>query len=185
MALISFILLLVSMDYCSAQLSGPLRVQPQGIREFSLQDARYYRYLNIQGNTLYIGAMNYVIWLNAADISQKTSMYATTNLGNGSQFQNLQNSCLATYPSGEEYRCQNHIKSIIPLDDNNVEVCGTGAYSPKLMILNNDNITGTPDDLYFYSMRGLGICPLNPDDSYSVIYIKNHVRYSADRKSVV
>ncbi|KAL3866421.1 hypothetical protein ACJMK2_043722 [Sinanodonta woodiana] len=123
----------------------------------------YFRYLmpDEEEKSLYVGAMNYLIVLDLDNISlvkQKKEIPPDKN-----------QETICSIQVRQVPDCQNHIRLITRLSSTNkLMVCGTGAYSPQKYELNASNISEISSP-----SSGVGLCPFDPFDNASSIYITN------------
>ncbi|XP_033750859.1 semaphorin-2A-like isoform X3 [Pecten maximus] len=129
----------------------------------------YYRYLHIDeaSNSLFVGAMNHIIRLNVANISNKYDHYKLKVKST-----DLQTSYCKYDAKPEVPDCQNHIRYIeryMTSDPNQIYFCGTGAMQPIGYTLNID-VMETSDDA---GISAESMCPNDPFQNSTALYVES------------
>ncbi|XP_021364116.1 semaphorin-2A-like [Mizuhopecten yessoensis] len=129
----------------------------------------YYRYLHIDesSNSLFVGAMNHIIRLNVANISNKFDHYKLKV-----QATDLQISYCKYDAKPEIPDCQNHIRFIeryMTSDPNQIYFCGTGASEPLGYTLNID-VMETSDG---QGISAESMCPNDPFQNSTALYVES------------
>ncbi|XP_077297385.1 semaphorin-2A-like [Arctopsyche grandis] len=142
------------------------------VREFSCGDPekRYYRtmYVDVERDTLYLGAMDRIYKLNLTDVRQSHCERDSLPLEPSNVAQ-----CVSKGKS-EHFDCRNHIRVIQPIGDGQrLYVCGTNAHSPKDWVLYL-NLTHLPRHEYIPGV-GMGIakCPYDPADNSTAVWVSH------------
>ncbi|XP_069137395.1 semaphorin-2A-like [Argopecten irradians] len=129
----------------------------------------YYRYLHIDeaSNSLFVGAMNHIIRLNVANISNKYDHYKLKV-----EPAPLQISYCKYDAKPEVPDCQNHIRFIeryMTSDPNQIYFCGTGAMQPLGYTLNID-VMETSESA---GISAESMCPNNPFQNSTSLYVES------------
>jgi len=130
----------------------------------------FYRTLHLDEsrNSLYVGAMDRLIRLNLANISQTNCEYDTMSL----EPTNVAN-CVSKGKS-ENYDCRNHVRVIQPIGNGErLYVCGTNAHNPKDLVI-YANLTSLGRHEYVPGIgNGIAKCPFDPEDNSTAVWVEN------------
>lgn len=121
----------------------------------------FFRYLHVDGDVVYVGAMEHIYRLNADNISQTDRQYLKSKPLPPRQ---ADKELCDPKQENSDFECRNHIRSMV-LYNNQIHACGTGAYFPMYFTLNSNL---EPVDVFPPKDRNTGImrCPYGPGDSY-------------------
>ncbi|XP_054160696.1 semaphorin-2A-like isoform X2 [Oppia nitens] len=140
------------------------------VRDFSCGRFHYRTfYLNINRDTLYVGAMDRIYRLNLNNINKTRCESDSLSLE-----PNNVASCVSKGKS-ELYDCRNHIRVIQPIgsDSNNLYICGTNAHNPKDWVI-NANLTLLSSHESFPGIgTGIAKCPFDPDDNATATWVEH------------
>lgn len=130
----------------------------------------YYRtvYMDEARNSLFVGAMDRVMRVNLANVSDTSCDYDTMLL----EPSNVA-SCVSKGKS-ENYDCRNHVRVIQPIGNGDrLYVCGTNAHNPAdLMVY--ANLTNLGRHEYVPGIgNGIAKCPFDPEDNSTAVWVEN------------
>lgn len=129
---------------------------PIGIRQFS--NGTNFTNILLKDESLFIGAKDKILKLDAANIEN-----TLVNIDLPATIEQKEQ-CMVTYY--DEKLCSNYIKAILNRQTNNdLYVCGTYAFMPRLFQFSYDLNLIKEDD-------GYGYCSLNPVDSSTAVWIE-------------
>lgn len=140
--------------------------EPQTICSGVLHDRgnapNYYRYLQLWGDNLYVGAMNCLLRLDKDVLTHRASKHFPVDT-------NEHWRC-TVQGKADIPDCQNHIRAVMPdmTNSSNLFVCGTSSYSPKKYVLYDDNLNNT-----ISQGDGQKLCPFDPLDNVTSLYVEN------------
>ena len=123
----------------------------------------YFRYLHVNGDVVYVGAMEHIYRLNADNINQTDRQYRKSN---PLPARLADKDLCDPKQENSDFECRNHIRSMV-FENNQIHACGTGAYFPMYFTLNSYL---EPIEVYPPEDRNTGImrCPYGPSDPYTL-----------------
>jgi len=130
----------------------------------------YYRTIHMDEskNSLYVGAMDRIIRVNLANVSETSCDYDTMLL----EPSNVA-SCVSKGKS-ENYDCRNHIRVIQSIGNGDrLYVCGTNAHNPADLLI-YANLTHLGRHEYVPGIgSGIAKCPFDPEDNSTAIWVES------------
>lgn len=132
---------------------------------------RFYRtvHLSRDESTLYVGAMDAIYALDAANVSASDCEASSLNL----PASNAAN-CVSKGKT-EEFDCRNHIRVIQPIgrDGKRLYICGTNAHSPKDHVIYANLTKLARHEFYPGVGDGIAKCPFDPSDNSTALWVES------------